>query len=97
MTGPSGGDGNYTPFIADIGVRVVLFTLMGRKIPEAAPYAQPGLQLALADSPTIVAENAEEWIGRGWGLRAAARSLPLTGSMASHLPLAVAAPLLAND
>lgn len=60
-------DGNYTPFIGDIGMRAALYALMGREIPDAAPYEQPGMQLALPDSPTVVAENAEEWIGRGWG------------------------------
>ena len=60
-------DGNYTPFIGDIGMRAALYTLMGREIPGAEEYAQPGQQLALPDSPTVVAENAEEWIGRGWG------------------------------
>ena len=60
-------DGNYTPFIGDIGMRAALYALMGREIPDAAPYSQPGMQLALPDSPTVVAENAEEWIGRGWG------------------------------
>ena len=60
-------DGNYTPFIGDIGMRAALYTLMGREIPGAEEYSQPGQQLALPDSPTVVAENAEEWIGRGWG------------------------------
>jgi ribose transport system substrate-binding protein len=60
-------DGNYTPFIGDIGLRAALYTLTGREIPGAEAYGQPGQQLALPDSPTVVAENAEEWIGRGWG------------------------------
>lgn len=60
-------DGNYTPFIGDIGMRAALYTLMGREVPGAATYANPGRQLALPDSPTVVSENAQEWIGRGWG------------------------------
>ncbi|UWQ21783.1 substrate-binding domain-containing protein [Jannaschia sp. W003] len=60
-------DGNYTPFIGDIAMRAALYTLTGREIPGAEAYGQPGQQLALPDSPTVVAENAEEWIGRGWG------------------------------
>ncbi|WP_341214082.1 substrate-binding domain-containing protein [uncultured Limimaricola sp.] len=60
-------DGNYTPFIGDIGLRAALYSLMGREIPGATDYGQPGRELALPDSPTVVADNAEEWIGRGWG------------------------------
>ena len=60
-------DGNYTPFIGDIGMRAALYTLMGMEVPGAEPYGQPGVQLALPDSPTVTEANAEEWIGRGWG------------------------------
>jgi ribose transport system substrate-binding protein len=60
-------DGNYTPFIGDIGMRAALYTLMGMEVPGAEPYGQPGVQLALPDSPTVTETNAEEWIGRGWG------------------------------
>ena len=60
-------DGNYTPFIADIGLRAALYTLMGKPIPGAAPYKFPGKQLALPDSPVVIAANADQWIGRGWG------------------------------
>jgi ribose transport system substrate-binding protein len=65
--GTFGADGNYTPFIGDVGMRAALYTLMGREIPEAAEYSEPGLRLALPDSPVVVPENAAEWIGRGWG------------------------------
>lgn len=60
-------DGNYTPFIADIGLRAILYTLMGEEIPEQQTYEFPGFLLRLPDSPTVVPENAAEWIGRGWG------------------------------
>ena len=60
-------DGNYTPFIADIGLRAVLYDLMGQEIPNKQEYENPGYLLRLPDSPTVVPENAEEWIGRGWG------------------------------
>lgn len=60
-------DGNYTPFIADIGLRAVLYDLMGREIPDTQEYENPGRLLRLPDSPTVVSENADEWIGRGWG------------------------------
>lgn len=65
--GTFGADGNYTPFIGDVGLRAALLTLMRQEIPDAAAYDEPGLRLALPDSPTVVPENAAEWIGRGWG------------------------------
>jgi ABC-type sugar transport system substrate-binding protein len=60
-------DGNYTPFIADIGLRAVLYTLTGQEIPDRQKYENQGWLLRLPDSPTVVAENADKWIGRGWG------------------------------
>ena len=60
-------DGNYTPYIADIGLRAALYTLMGKDIPDQKTYGLPGHELALPDSPTVVAGNAAQWIGRGWG------------------------------
>lgn len=65
--GTFSADGNYTPFIADIGLRAALYTLMGKAIPDAQAYDLPGQLLRLPDSPTVVPENAAEWIGRGWG------------------------------
>lgn len=65
--GTFGADGNYTPFIGDIGLRAVLYTLTGKEIPDAQDYAEPGKTLALPDSPVVTAANADEWIGRGWG------------------------------
>lgn len=65
--GTFGADGNYTPFIGDVGMRAALYTLMGREIPDAVSYSEPGLRLALPDSPIVTPENAAEWIGRGWG------------------------------
>jgi ribose transport system substrate-binding protein len=60
-------DGNYTPFIADIGLRAVLYTLTGQDIPDKQTYEEPGFLLRLPDAPTVVEANADEWIGRGWG------------------------------
>jgi ABC-type sugar transport system substrate-binding protein len=60
-------DGNYTPYIADIGLRAALYKLMGKPIPDEKDYNFPGKELQLPDSPTVVAANADEWIGRGWG------------------------------
>jgi ribose transport system substrate-binding protein len=60
-------DGNYTPFIGDVGLRAAIYAITGQEIPDAADYSQPGKTLALPDSPVVIAENAEEWIGKGWG------------------------------
>lgn len=60
-------DGNYSPFIGDIGVRAALMSLQGEEIAEAEEYGEPGLLLELPALPTVVPENAEEWIPNGWG------------------------------
>jgi ABC-type sugar transport system substrate-binding protein len=60
-------DGNYTPYIADIGLRAAIYKLMGKDIPGEKTYQFPGKELVLPDSPTVVSANADEWIGRGWG------------------------------
>jgi ribose transport system substrate-binding protein len=67
QAGTFGADGNYTPFIADIGLRAALYKLMDKEITGQQTYDQPGQRLQLPDSPTVVPENAAEWIGRGWG------------------------------
>lgn len=60
-------DGNYSPFIGDIGVRAALMLIQGEEIPDAEEYDQPGRYLQLPDLPVVVPENAEEWIPKGWG------------------------------
>jgi ABC-type sugar transport system substrate-binding protein len=65
--GTFGADGNYTPFIGDIGLRAVIYKLTAKEIPDAKSYEQPGQTLVLPNSPVVTAENADEWIGRGWG------------------------------
>jgi ribose transport system substrate-binding protein len=60
-------DGNYTPYIADIGLRAAIYKLIGKDIPGEQAYQFPGKELVLPDSPTVVQANADEWIGRGWG------------------------------
>lgn len=59
-------DGNYTPFIGQLGVRAALYTLMGKEIEGTEDY-EYGKKLTLPDSPVVTAENADEWIGKGWG------------------------------
>ncbi len=59
-------DGNYSPFIGQLGIRAALYTLTGKEIAGLEDY-EYGKKLVLPDSPVVRAENAEEWIGKGWG------------------------------
>lgn len=59
-------DGNYTPFIGQLGIRAALYTLLGMELPGLETY-EYGQKLVLPDSPVVVPENADEWIGKGWG------------------------------
>lgn len=59
-------DGNYTPYIGQLGIRAALYTLMGQKLENIEKYDY-GYQLVLPDLPVVVAENADTWIGKGWG------------------------------
>lgn len=60
-------DGNYSPFIADIGLRAALYKLMGKPIPGAQSYKEPSQEMVLPDSPVVTAANADQWIMHGWG------------------------------
>ncbi len=59
-------DGNYSPFIGQLGVRAALYTLLGMELPGLETY-EYGQKIVLPDSPVVVPENADEWIGKGWG------------------------------
>lgn len=59
-------DGNYTPYIGQLGVRAALYTLMGKEIPGKEKY-EYGEKITLPDLPVVVKENADDWIGKGWG------------------------------
>ncbi|KQU64131.1 substrate-binding domain-containing protein [Phycicoccus sp. Root101] len=60
-------DGNYSPFIGDIGVRAALGALEGKPIDGAKAYSQPGSYLQLPNLPLVTAENADQWVPKGWG------------------------------
>ena len=60
-------DGNYSPFIGDIGVRAALMALMGDEIPGKEKYEFEGWLYRLPDLPATTAENVTDWLGRGWG------------------------------
>ena len=59
-------DGNYTPYIGQLGVRAALYSLMGKELTGKQKY-QYGDKVDLPDSPVVVKENADEWISKGWG------------------------------
>lgn len=60
-------DGNYSPFIGDIGVRAALLQLQGQELSGAEDYEEPGQRLQLPSLPTVVPDNADEWMPKGWG------------------------------
>lgn len=60
-------DGNYSPFIGDVGVRTALMTLQGIEIPDLQDYEFEGKLYRLPDLPVVTAENVDEWLGKGWG------------------------------
>jgi ABC-type sugar transport system substrate-binding protein len=60
-------DGNYSPFIGDIGIRAALVTLMGKEIANRQKYEFGGWLYRLPDLPVVTASNADQWIGKGWG------------------------------
>jgi ribose transport system substrate-binding protein len=59
-------DGNYTPYIGQLGIRAALYTLMGKEIGGKEKYKY-GEQITIPDLPVVVKGNADEWIGKGWG------------------------------
>lgn len=66
-TGMFAADGNYSPFIGDIGVRAALMTLMGQDIPTKQKYEFAGWLYRLPDSPVVTSDNVDQWLGKGWG------------------------------
>ena len=67
LDGQFSADGNYSPFIGDIGVRAALMLLQGQKIPDAKTYEQPGSYLQLPDLEVVTPDNAAKWVPLGWG------------------------------
>ncbi|MBP7868682.1 MAG: substrate-binding domain-containing protein [Firmicutes bacterium] len=59
-------DGNYTPYIGDIGVRAAIYALQGKAMPGKEGY-EFGERITLPDLPVVVKANVEQWLGRGWG------------------------------
>lgn len=60
-------DGNYSPFIGDIGFRAAIYTLQGKTIPGTKAYEKPGQYLQLPSLPVVSSENASDWVPKGWG------------------------------
>lgn len=60
-------DGNYSPFIGDIGVRAALTALEGNPVAGTKAYSEPGQYLQLPNLPLVTPANASEWTTKGWG------------------------------
>lgn len=60
-------DGNYSPFIGDVGIRAALMAIQGMEIPDREEYEFEGWLYRLPDLPVVTATNVDEWLGRGWG------------------------------
>lgn len=60
-------DGNYTPFIGQVGVRAALYVLMGKELTGAEPYENNGLRFELPELPIVTKDNVSDWLGKGWG------------------------------
>lgn len=59
-------DGNYTPFIGQVGVRAALYALMGKDLTNAQSY-EYGMKYELPEMPIVTKENVSDWLGKGWG------------------------------
>lgn len=59
-------DGNYTPYIGQVGVRAALYCLMKKDLIDIKEY-QYGNMIELPELPIVTSENIDEWLGKGWG------------------------------
>ena len=59
-------DGNYTPYIGQVGVRAALYCLMKKDLLDIKEY-QYGNMIELPELPIVTSENVDEWLGKGWG------------------------------
>lgn len=59
-------DGNYTPFIGQVGVRAALYALMGQDLTGSASYDY-GMKYELPEMPIVIKDNVSDWLGKGWG------------------------------
>lgn len=60
-------DGNYSPFIGDIGFRAAVLALQGKSISGTEAYDKPGQWLRLPPLPVVSSDNASDWVPKGWG------------------------------
>lgn len=65
-SGEFAADGNYTPYIGQVGVRVALYVLMGRELEGTESY-EYGTRYTLPEMPIVTQENVSEWLETGWG------------------------------
>lgn len=64
--GEFAADGNYTPFIGQVGVRAALYVLTGQELEGTEEY-EYGTKYTLPEMPVVTADNVDEWLGTGWG------------------------------
>lgn len=60
-------NGNYSPFIGDIGLRAAILAIQGKQIQGTKAYERPGQYLQLPSLPVVSSGNANDWIPKGWG------------------------------
>lgn len=65
-SGAFAGDGNYTPYIGQVGVRAALYALMGKDLTGVETY-EFGTRYTLPEMPIVTPANVQDWLGSGWG------------------------------
>lgn len=65
-SGEFAADGNYTPFIGQVGVRAALYVLQGKELEGTESYDY-GTKYTLPEMPVVTSENVSDWLGTGWG------------------------------
>lgn len=65
-SGEFAADGNYTPYIGQVGVRAALYALTNKELDGIEEY-EYGIRYTLPEMPIVTSENVSEWLGTGWG------------------------------
>lgn len=65
-SGEFAADGNYTPYIGQVGVRAALYVLSGKTLEGTETY-EYGTRYTLPEMPVVTPENVADWLGTGWG------------------------------
>lgn len=65
-SGEFAADGNYTPYIGQVGVRAALYVLMGKPLDGTESYDY-GTRYVLPEMPLVTKDNVSQFLGTGWG------------------------------